>query len=111
MQIKNLQTTIEYLTRHMLNVNDSTSSTENTTTATARPSSLAAHTSEQVKPIVIKKTPKFGSRDRHLAIRRKRATTTNSPTESEKSSEIFSFDQSSSTSSECECDTTSQSNE
>jgi hypothetical protein len=107
MQIKNLQVTIEYLSRHMLNVNDSSA-----TTASTSPS--ATHTSVEVNPIVIKKTPKFPSRDRHLAIRRKKSKATNSsPTESERS-EIFSFEQSSnsrrssSSSNNSECEKTSE---
>lgn len=57
MQIKNLQDTVEYLRHHMLN----------TTEATAN-----VNKCEEVNPVVIRKTPKFPSRDRHLAIRRRK---------------------------------------
>jgi hypothetical protein len=104
MQIKNLQATIQYLSRHMLNVNDSSDVTTNERSSSSSPSTTT-HTSVQVNPIVIKKTPKFPSRDRHLAIRRKKVINSlnSSPTESEKS-EIFSFNESSSRSSSSERD-------
>lgn len=57
MQIKNLEDTIKYLRDHMLS-----------TSATAENVSQ----SEEVNPVVIRKQPKFPSRDRNLAIRRRR---------------------------------------
>lgn len=57
MQIKNLQDTIEYLRHHMLNTNDAAGN---------------AIQCQEVDPVLIKKTPKFPSRDRHLAIRRRK---------------------------------------
>lgn len=79
MQIKNLKATIEYLTHHMLNTNESTA-----TSSSARPSSHT-QSSEEVNPILIRKHPKFPTRDRHLAIRRKRAVSQNSPADSMRS--------------------------
>lgn len=38
------------------------------------PSSIATATTVEVHPITIRKTPKFPTRERHLAIRRKKAT-------------------------------------
>lgn len=81
MQIKNLKATLEYLTHHMLNANESVAPTTEPTSA--RPSST--NSSEEVNPIVVRKHPKFGTRDRHLAIRRKRATVPGSPTDSQRS--------------------------
>lgn len=40
------------------------------------PSIEASPSTHEVRPITIRKTPKFPSRDRHLAIRRKKAATT-----------------------------------
>mgnify|MGYP007092116376 CR=1 FL=1 len=68
MQIKNLQDTIQYLRSHMLNTNEPA-------THVATDVSIATETinqSVEVNPIVIRKTPKFPSRDRHLAIRRRK---------------------------------------
>ena len=62
MQIKNLQDTVKYLRNHMLHTNEESASTQ------------VIH-SEEVNPVVIRKHPKFGSRDRHLAIRRRRPPT------------------------------------
>jgi hypothetical protein len=59
MQIKNLQDTIKYLRDHMLNTNEATESE-------------VVNQCEEVNPITIRKTPKFPSRDRHLAIRRRK---------------------------------------
>jgi hypothetical protein len=58
MQIKNLRDTIDYLRTHMLSAND-----------------VDVTRSEEVTPVVIRKTPKFPSRDRHLAIRRRKQPT------------------------------------
>lgn len=85
MQIKNLKATIEYLTHHMLNANESAApSTAVATSTSARPSRQQS-SSEEVNPIVVRKHPKFGTRDRHLAIRRKRAIAPGSPTDSQRS--------------------------
>lgn len=56
MQIKNLQDTVKYLRSHMLN----------------EAADSVVSQSEQVNPVVIRKIPKFSSRDRHLAIRRRK---------------------------------------
>lgn len=80
MQIKNLENTINYLRAHMLN---STETAEN------------VNRSEEVNPVMIRKTPKFPSRDRHLAIRRRRPP---SSPESQKSESLsLSFDSEEST--------------
>lgn len=82
MQIKNLQDTIQYLRDHMLNTNEVTE-TE------------VVNQCEEVNPVVIRKTPKFPSRDRHLAIRRRKQP---SSPESQKSESLhFSFDSDEST--------------
>lgn len=57
MQIKTLQDTVKYLRDHMLNTNDGVGN---------------VNQCEEVNPVLIRKTPKFPSRDRHLAIRRRR---------------------------------------
>lgn len=77
MQIKNknLQNTIEYLRNHMLNVNETS---ENVVQ------------SEEVNPVMIRKTPKFPSRERHLAIRRRKPQTGSESPESQ-DSETLSF--------------------
>lgn len=59
MQIKNLQDTIEYLRHHMLHANDG-------------PVPGNINQSEEVNPVLVRKTPKFPSRERHLAIRRRK---------------------------------------
>lgn len=59
MQIKNLQDNLKYLRDHMLNTNEPTD-TE------------VVNQCEEVNPVVIRKTPKFPSRGRHLAIRRRK---------------------------------------
>lgn len=70
MQIKNLQDTIEYLRNHMLNTNETS---EN------------VNRSEEVNPVVIRKTPKFLTRERQLAIRRRKQP---SSPESQKSESV-----------------------
>lgn len=60
MQIKNLKDTVAYLRDHMLNTNETS---ENVSQC------------EEVNPVVIRKIPKFSSRDRHLAIRRRKPPT------------------------------------
>lgn len=81
MQIKNknLQDTIAYLRSHMLNTNEASS--EN------------AVQSEEVNPVMIRKTPKFPSRERHLAIRRRKQPTGSESPESQKSESLnFSYE-------------------
>lgn len=57
--------------------------------------------SEEMQPVMIRKTPKFPSRERHLAIRRRKPS---SP-ESQKSECFdFSIDSSDESSSLCSCD-------
>lgn len=58
MQIKNLQDTVAYLRTHMLNASE--------------PAETAVTRSEEVNPVVIRKTPKFLTRERQLAIRRRK---------------------------------------
>lgn len=78
MQIKNknLQDTIEYLRSHMLNANE--------------PPENAVQ-SEEVSPVVIRKTPKFLTRERHLAIRRRKPPATGSESPESQKSESISF--------------------
>lgn len=77
MQIKNLQDTIHYLREHMLNTNEPAGNE-------------VVNQCEEVSPVVIRKTPKFPSRDRHLAIRRRKQP---SSPESQKSETLnFSFE-------------------
>lgn len=74
MQIKNLQDTVKYLRSHMLN----------------EAAGDVVSQSEEVNPVVIRKIPKFSSRDRHLAIRRRKPP---SSPESQKSESLnLSFD-------------------
>lgn len=75
MQIKTLEDTIKYLRDHMLNTSETAGNVSR---------------SEEVNPVVVRKTPKFPSRDRHLAIRRRKQP---SSPESQKSESLnLSFD-------------------
>lgn len=87
MQIKTLQDTVKYLRSHMLDVNEPV---ENVTHC------------EEVNPVVIRKTPKFPSRDRHLAIRRRKPPSSPESQKSENVSLIFDSESSSTVSSEIE---------
>lgn len=77
MQIKNLQDTIEYLRNHMLNANEPA---ENISRC------------EEVNPVVIRKTPKFLTRERQLAIRRRKQPSSESPESQRSESLQFSYD-------------------
>lgn len=94
MQIKSLADTMEYLRKQMLN------GSENSSRSSSDGNSV--NYSQEVQPVVIRKTPKFPSRDRHLAIRRKKQT--DSP-ESQKSEILdIDVDSISDDSSICSCD-------
>lgn len=86
MQIKNLQETVKYLRDHMLNGETA----ENVTRC------------EEVNPVMIRKTPKFPSRDRHLAIRRRRPPSSPESQKSESLNLSFDSEESSTISSEIE---------
>lgn len=81
MQIKNLQDTIQYLREHMLNNNEPTESE-------------VVNQCEEVNPVVIRKTPKFPSRDRHLAIRRRKPPSSPESQKSESLNLSFESDES-----------------
>ena len=87
MQIKTLQATVKYLRNHMLDGNE--------------PTENVSHC-EEVNPIVIRKTPKFPSRDRHLAIRRRKPPSSPESQKSECLSFTLDSEESSTVSSEIE---------
>lgn len=102
MQIKKFADTMGYLRKQMLNGNAENTITTTTTTTTAIAEASVdddnnVNYSEEVQPVIIRKTPKFPSRERHLAIRRKKLT--DSP-ESQKS-QILDFHVDSSDESSC----------
>lgn len=86
MQIKSLVDTMENLRKQMVNEHENTDN---------------VNYSEEVQPVVVRKTPKFPSRERHLAIRRKRVP--DSPSSQSSESIDLSPDSSESTSC-CLCD-------
>ena len=94
MQIKSFADTMGYLRKHMLNGSENSSRTP-----AADESSV--NYSQEVQPVVIRKTPKFPSRERHLAIRRKKAA--DSP-DSQRSEVLDMCVDSSDESSVCSCE-------
>jgi hypothetical protein len=95
MQIKKLADTMGYLRKQVLNGSENGASSRSS-------DETGVNYSSEVQPVVIRKTPKFPSRDRHLAIRRKKAT--DSP--DSQRSEILDLhvDSSDDASSICSCD-------